>query len=126
MLLDDAVDVKRAEDGCGPFVVDDYKTIAAWRDEGAVVRRNRIFVTARCSHHKWDKWNPLQPFSNLVNHDKRLDQKLSLSHYLLAVKPDIKIAADTIDMRLGSPICAGVLGVGMTKRDVDSGNFFVL
>jgi len=55
-----------------------------------------------------------------------LYQKLPFSHYLLAVKPDIKVATDTIDVRLGSPICAGVLGVGMTKRDVDSRNLLVL
>jgi hypothetical protein len=56
----------------------------------------------------------------------RLYQKFAVPHYLLAVKPDIKIATDAIDVRPGSPICAGVLGVGMTKRDVDSRNLFVL
>ena len=53
-------------------------------------------------------------------------QKLPFPHYLLAVEPDVEIAADAVDVRFGSPICAGMFGVGMTKRDVDSGNFFVL
>src|SRR5262249_6449608 len=57
---------------------------------------------------------------------RRLDQKLSFPHYLLAIEPDIKITADTVDMRFGSPICAGVLGIGMTKSDMDSRKLFVL
>src|SRR5436190_19652210 len=55
-----------------------------------------------------------------------LYQKLSFSHYLLAVEPDVEIAADAVDMRFGSPVCASMLGVWMTERDMDAGNFFVL
>ena len=55
-----------------------------------------------------------------------LYQKLPFTHYLLAVEPDVEIAADAVDVRFGSPVRAGMFGVGMTKRDVDSGNFFVL
>ncbi len=55
-----------------------------------------------------------------------LYQKLPFPHHLLAVEPDVEIPADAVDMRFGSPVRASVLGVGMTKRDVDSGNFFVL
>src|SRR5438552_14116968 len=55
-----------------------------------------------------------------------LYQKLPALHHLLAVEPDVEIAAYAVDVRLGNPVCAGVLGVGMTKRDVDSRNFFVL
>jgi hypothetical protein len=55
-----------------------------------------------------------------------LYQKLPFSHYLLAVEPDVEIAADAVDVRFGSPVCARVLGIGMTKRDVNSGNLFVL
>ena len=55
-----------------------------------------------------------------------LEQKLTFPHYLLAIEPDIEIATNTVDVRFGSPVCAGVLGIGMTKRDVHPGNFFVL
>jgi hypothetical protein len=55
-----------------------------------------------------------------------LYQKFAFPHDLLAIEPDVEIAADAIDMRLGSPVCTGVLGVWMTKGNVDSGNFFIL
>ena len=55
-----------------------------------------------------------------------LYQKLPLPHYLVAIEPDIEIAADAVDMRFGGPVCAGMFGIRMTKRDVDAGNFFVL
>jgi len=55
-----------------------------------------------------------------------LYQKPSFPHYLLPVEPDVEIAADAVDMRFGSPVCAGMFGVGMTERDMDAGNFFVL
>ena len=47
-------------------------------------------------------------------------------HYLLAVEPDIEIAANTVDMSFGSPVCAGVFCVRMTKSNVDTWNFFIL
>ena len=59
-------------------------------------------------------------------HTVALDQKLPAFHHLFAVEPDIEIAADTVDVRFGNPACAGVFGVGMTKGDVNAGNFFVL
>ena len=55
-----------------------------------------------------------------------LYQKLPFPHYLLTLEPDVEIAADAVDVRFGSPVRASMLGIGMTKRDVDSGNFFVL
>ena len=45
---------------------------------------------------------------------------------MFAVEPDVEITADAVDVRLGNPVCAGVLGVGMTKSDVDTRDFFVL
>src|ERR1700758_4332937 len=70
--------------------------------------------------------NAVQSLSNLVYHDCKLYQKPAAAHHLLTVKPDVEIAADAVDVRFGSPVCAGVLGVGMTKRDVDARNFFIL
>ena len=55
-----------------------------------------------------------------------LYQKLPFPHYLLAVEPDVEIAADAVDVRFGNPVCARVFGVRMTKCNVDSGNLFVL
>src|SRR5882724_8602607 len=55
-----------------------------------------------------------------------LYHELAASHDLLAIKPDVEITADTIDMCFGHPVCASVLGVGMTKSDVHAGNFFIL
>src|SRR5206468_12607306 len=55
-----------------------------------------------------------------------LYQESSALHYLLAVEPDIEIAADAVDMRFRDPLCAGVLCVRMTKCDMHSGNFFIL
>ncbi len=54
------------------------------------------------------------------------DEKLPALHHLLVVEPDVEIAADAVDVGLGDPGLAGVLGVGMAKGDVDAGNFFVL
>jgi hypothetical protein len=45
---------------------------------------------------------------------------------LFAVEPDVEVASDAIDVRFGNPIRAGVFGVGMTKRDVNARDFFVL
>src|SRR5438128_360341 len=56
----------------------------------------------------------------------KLDQKVPALHYLFAVEPDVEIAADAVDVSFGNPVRAGVFGIGMTKRNVDSGNFFVL
>ena len=55
-----------------------------------------------------------------------LYQELPVPHYLLAIEPDIEIAANTVDVRFGSPIRAGMLSIRMTKGDMDAGNFFVL
>src|SRR5215813_9718399 len=55
-----------------------------------------------------------------------LYQELPFAHYLLAVEPDVEIAADAVDVSFGSPVCARVFGVRMTKRDMDSRNLFVL
>ena len=48
------------------------------------------------------------------------------SHHLLAVEPDVEVAADAVDVCFRNPVCASVFGIGMTKSDVDAGNFFVL
>jgi len=55
-----------------------------------------------------------------------LYQKLPAPHYLFAIKPDVEIAADAVDMRFGSPVCAGVFCVRMTKSNVDTWNLFIL
>ena len=55
-----------------------------------------------------------------------LYQKLPIAHHLLTVEPDIEIAAHAVDVRFGSPVRASMLAIGMTERDMDSGNFFVL
>src|SRR5436190_8338185 len=56
----------------------------------------------------------------------KLYQKLSSLHHLFAVEPDVEVAADAVDMCLGDPVCAGVLGIGMAKSDVNTGDFFIL
>src|SRR6266404_6570944 len=55
-----------------------------------------------------------------------LYQKLAASHHLLAVEPDIEIAADAVDVCFGNPIRPSVFGIRMTEGDVNTGNFFVL
>ena len=55
-----------------------------------------------------------------------LYQEFPTPHYLLTIEPDIEIAPDTVDMRFGSPVCAGVFCVRMTKSNVDTWNFFIL
>ena len=54
------------------------------------------------------------------------DQKFAALHHLFAIEPDVEITADAVDVCLGNPVGASVLGVGMTKSDVDTRNFFVL
>jgi hypothetical protein len=54
------------------------------------------------------------------------DQEFSAPHYLFAIEPNVEIAADAIDVRFRHPVCAGVLGVGMTKSNVYAGNLFIL
>jgi hypothetical protein len=45
VLLDDPVDVKRAEDGGCALIIHNNDTITAWCDERMIVPRHRIFVT---------------------------------------------------------------------------------
>jgi hypothetical protein len=52
--------------------------------------------------------------------------ELTASHHLFAIEPDIEITADAVDVGLRNPVRAGVLGVRVTKSDVDAGNFFIL
>src|SRR6266487_5780449 len=52
----------------------------------------------------------------------RSHQKLSAPHHLLAIKPDVEIAANAVDMRFGSPVCAGVLCIRKTKSNVSNRN----
>jgi hypothetical protein len=100
-------------------------SVTGRRDVGVIGRRHGIFVTG-CSYREWDERNAVQSLSDFVHHDSGLYQKLARSHYLLAVEPDVEIATDAVDVRFGSPVCTGVLGVWMTKRNVDAGNFFIL
>src|SRR5438105_7620797 len=53
---------------------------------------------------------------------RALYQKLPIPHHLLAVEPDVEIASHTVDMRFRNPIGAGVLGIRMTKREMNAGN----
>ena len=53
-------------------------------------------------------------------------QKLAALHHLFAVEPDVEVTANAIDVRLGKPVCSRMLGIRMTKCDVDAGDFFVL
>ena len=45
---------------------------------------------------------------------------------MLSIEPDVEVAADAVDVCLGQPVCASMLGVGMTKSDVNTGDFFIL
>ena len=54
------------------------------------------------------------------------DQEFAASHYLLAIEPNVEVATDAVDVCFGNPVGASVLGVGMTKSDVDPRNFLVL
>jgi hypothetical protein len=54
------------------------------------------------------------------------DQELPVPHHLFAIEPDVEIAADAVNVCLGHPVCASVLGIGMTKSDVNTGDFFIL
>src|SRR5438876_8241544 len=55
-----------------------------------------------------------------------LYQQLPPSHHLFAIEPDIEIAAYAVDVSFGDPVRAGVLGVRMTKGNVNAGKFFIL
>ena len=63
-----------------------------------------------------------------VRHDfpLALHQKSTGSHNLLAVEPHIEITSHAVDVRFGKPLGAGVLAVGITKRNMNAWNFFVL
>ena len=54
------------------------------------------------------------------------DQEFAASHHLLAIEPNVEVATDAVDVCFGNPVGASVLGVGMTKSDVDPRNFLVL
>src|SRR5205823_9425104 len=73
-----------------------------------------------CSLRHWRKPNSAGELR------QKSHQELSAAHYLLAVEPNVEIASHTIDMRFRNPIGAGVLGVRMTKGEMNAGNFFVL
>ena len=125
-LLDHAVDMDRTKNSSRIIVIVYNDSVTARRDVGVIGRRHGIFVTVGCSCREWDERNAVQSLSDFVYHDSRLYQKLTRPHYLLAVEPDVEIATDAVDVRFGGPVCTGVLGVWMTKRNVDSGNFLIL
>jgi len=125
-LVDYAVDVKRSENSGGTIVSDYDNTVAAWGDKGVISCRNGIFSAVRSANDKRYERSCYEAFTDINNHTAKLYQKLPFPHHLLAVEPDVEIPANAVDMRFGSPVRAGVLGVGMTKRDMDSGNLFVL
>src|SRR5712692_8247939 len=56
----------------------------------------------------------------------RLQQKLSTSHDLLAIHPDIKVPSHHIDMRGGIPLSAGVHAIRIAEGDVCSRVLFIL
>ena len=58
--------------------------------------------------------------------EAKSDQEFPVPHDLLAIEPDVEVAADAVDVCLGHPVCASMLGVGMTKSDVNTGDFFIL
>ena len=43
-LVDYAIDVERTENGGRAIIGDDNFAVAAWRDEGMIYRRHRVFV----------------------------------------------------------------------------------
>ena len=55
-----------------------------------------------------------------------LYRELTAPHHLFAIEPDVEIAADAVNVCFGNPVSSGVLGVRMTKGEVNAGNFFVL
>src|SRR5260370_35234451 len=83
-------------------------------------------MSVRSSNGERDEWHAPQLLPNLVDHAPVLYQKLAPLHHLLAIKPDVEIAANAVDMCFGKPLGAGVLGVWMTKGDVHSRDLFVL
>jgi hypothetical protein len=95
-LLDHAVNVQRSEDGHCPFVVRHYNSIAARRDVGVIHRWDGIFLAIRGPNGERDKRDPMQLFSNLIDHSPTLYQKLSVRVRLLVVEPDVEIAADVV------------------------------
>ena len=119
--------MKRAKNRRSALVVYNDDTIAARGNESVIDSRHGILVTIGCSDRERNERHAVQSFTDLVNHDDDvLYQKLAALHDLFAVEPDVEITADAVDMRLGNPVCAGVLGVGMAKSDVDTRDFFVL
>ena len=118
--------MQRPENVSRTVVSDDHNAIATRRDEGVIHGRHCVFMPVRCSNYKGYKWHLFKPLSNVSNHFDELYQKFSALHHLFAIEPDVEVASDAIDMRLGNPVCAGVLGVGMAKSDVDPRDFFVL
>ena len=117
--------MKRAQERGGTIVSDNDYAVAARCDKGVISVGTEYSWPSEVRMRNGTKGTRCKAFANISNH-RRIISKTSLPHHLLAVEPDVEIAADAVDVRFGSPVCAGMLGVGMTKRDVDSGNFFVL
>ena len=124
-LINHTVDVDWTQHGSGSFVSDYNHPVTARRDKHMIHRRDRVFVPIRSPNGKRSERHSFHSFANIRNHN-RLYQKLPLLHYLLAVEPDVEIATYAVDVRFGSPVRAGVLGVWMAKRNVHPGNLFVL
>src|SRR5690348_4340625 len=55
-----------------------------------------------------------------------LDQEFSRAHDWFAIEPNVKITTDAVDVGLGFPIGASVLGIRVAKSDVNPWNFLVL
>jgi hypothetical protein len=117
--------VDRTEDCCGILVGEYNYVMTPRRNLRVIDSGNGIFVSIRRADDKRHKRHASKPSANAVDH-ATLYQKLPGPHHQLVIEPNVEIAADAIDVRFGNPVGTGVLGIGMTKGDMDTGNFFVL
>jgi len=90
--------MERAENGRSAFAIHNDDAIAARRNESVINSRHRILMTVRCTNREWNERHAPQSFTDLVDHGA-LYQKSAPAHYLVAVEPDIEIAAYAVDVR---------------------------
>ena len=91
--------MQRPKDGNASVVLCQSNPVSSRHDPGVIHRGHAVLVTVGGSNQKWHKGGPFKLGANFGNH-ALLYQKLAGFHHLLAIEPDIEMAANAVDVRL--------------------------
>ena len=67
-LLDNAINVDRAENYSGAFVQKHNHKITTWREVRIILAGHRIFMSIGCPNRKWNERDSLKMFPHVGDH----------------------------------------------------------